>query len=596
MSLAKHEFTNAGRSMLGRAQAGEVLTITKIVVGSGGATTPDQLWPLTALIAKEMDVTISAKNDYGQGTLLVEGSFLSSAAPHAFQLREVGVMAHIGAEADRLYSVGNALTDPPDTIDPASPSLQAFKVKLVIDRIPATSLVIQIGPSENVVGQNLSNDTVGPGVYKDAAGNILSFKRLAAGSGIELVEDAAQTYITIGTKILKVDLDVYVPANHPNCPDASVGFPTIQAAHDFLLQYRIPAGRTARINIWSGTFTQASINFNHPDCQQIQVIGWPRVSYNVTRVDPISATQKKVTLDTTTHGLQVNNVVYLPDSVLYYIGGCKVLSAPAGMNYVNVSVPYRGNRGASNPYNTAYVAAHHMRRYTTIVAFNDANKQVCWNFPYGIGSITNVLVLNTAGTLGGYGMAIAGAGGSVVDCQIMGPFRRGISGGGDIVMTGGEMVITDCDFGITGFSPFWLAVSSGPGIKAIQIINGCGNGFSPGTAAGAVAALIGGMPDVIAYISHCQNGVFVTSGGQMSGGAILIDTCDTALAAFKGATIVVGTGTNQSCYMYNNTTDLSAQGMAYIEYHYANNGNQNPICNPPEGAPGNQNSYIHVTA
>ena len=46
MSLSKQEFTNIGRTMLGRAQNGETLHVSKIVVGSGVAAMPADLWPL----------------------------------------------------------------------------------------------------------------------------------------------------------------------------------------------------------------------------------------------------------------------------------------------------------------------------------------------------------------------------------------------------------------------------------------------------------------------------------------------------------------------------------------------------------------------
>jgi hypothetical protein len=594
MSLAKQEFTDVGRSMLGRAQNGETLTVSKIVVGSGVATNPNQLWPLTALIIHEMDVTISARRDYGQGTLLVEGSFLSNTAPQLFSLREVGIMAHIGTEADRLYSVANVIADTPDTIDPGSPSLQSFKIKLVIDRIPDTNLVIQIGPSENVIGQNLATDAIGPGIYKDAAGNVLNFKRLAAGSGIEIVEDPAETYLTIGAKVLGVDLDLYVPANHPNCPNPEVGFPSIQAAHDFLLQYRIPAGRVARINVWAGTFTQAKIDFNHVDSRQIQVLGWPRVTYNITRIDPISVSQKKITLDTTAHGLVAGQVVYIPIASTYYRGGCKILTAPAGTNYVTATIPLRGDRANTHPWGTADIANRTLRRYTTVVAFNDASQQICWGMPYGLGLIQNILVVNTAGTLGGYGIASSDSI-NMKDCQAFGPFRRGFSIGNGILQTGGETVVSECDFGVTGTGLIWLAASTPPDTAAFYA-NGCNTGIAPPAGGSAMAALVAGMPYVTAYLSHCSRGVECFGGGNFHGGTWFIDTCDIALSAVKGSTMWVGSGDNQSIYFYNNAIDLYAQGNAYLEYHYANSGTQNPICNPAANTPGNQEAYILVAA
>jgi hypothetical protein len=215
--------------MLGRAQNTEVLHITKIVVGAGSASQPSQLWPLTALINWKMDVVISSKRDYGQGTLLIEGSLRSDQAPSAFDLHEVGIMAHIGAEADRLYSVANAFTDPVDHIDPAAPTIQVFKVKLIIDRIPAAQLSISIGPSENVVGQNLGADTVGPGVYRDALGNVLNFKRIIKGTSMDIhqvPDDVNPTAIYIGVATLTNDLDVYVPMNYPSPPAGAPHYPS----------------------------------------------------------------------------------------------------------------------------------------------------------------------------------------------------------------------------------------------------------------------------------------------------------------------------------------------------------------------------------
>jgi hypothetical protein len=272
MSLSKQEFTDAGRSMLGRAQNGERLTISKIVAGSGAATQPSDLWPLTALIAQEMNVVISAKRDYGQGTLLVEGSLRSDQAPHAFDLKEVGIMAHIGAEADRLYSVANAFADPPDHIDPAAPTIEVFKIKLIVDRIPTGDLVVQIGPSENVTGENQLTDGDGPGVYKDALGNVLRFKRLIAGPHIDLTQDANEDSITIGVKVVTRDLDFYVPLTYPGITDPAVLFPTIQDALDSVADLIIPSNRRVTVHVDAGHFPQTAL-VDHPNGSQIQIIG-----------------------------------------------------------------------------------------------------------------------------------------------------------------------------------------------------------------------------------------------------------------------------------------------------------------------------------
>lgn len=329
MSLSKQEFTDSGRSMLGRAQAGERLTISKLVAGSGTAGQASELWPLTQPKVQELLFNISTKRDYGQGTLLVEGSFKSSDASRIFLLRELGIMAHIGAEADRLYSIANVFAEPPDNVDPASPSIHTFKVKLIIDRIPADMLTIQIGPTEAVTGENLGADTVGPGVYKEAAGNVLRFKRLVEGIGMEIRDDGDSIYI--GVQTLMNDLDLYVPANYPGISDPKVLFPTIQAAHDHLLQYMIPTNKHARIHVYSGHFPQSvPINITHPNASQIEIHGMAVISKTVTGTVTATGTLPNISVNVNvgnTSGIAVNDVVYLYDAPSAQLEGCGVVTS-----------------------------------------------------------------------------------------------------------------------------------------------------------------------------------------------------------------------------------------------------------------------------
>jgi hypothetical protein len=325
--------------MLGRAQNGATLTITKITVGSGAAAQPSDLWPLTALIAHEMDVTISAKRDYGQGTLLVEGSFTSQQAPHAFLMKEVGILAHIGTEADRLYSVANCFTDAPIPVDPAAPTVQTFKIKLIVDRIPTANLVVQIGPSENVIGSNIGPDTVGAGVYKDAAGNVLNFKRLVAGYHVEIIEDPSEDFLTIGVKVVPRDLDFYVPQTYPGISDPNVLFPTIEAALASVADLVIPTNRKVTVHVWSGNFNQsAPIVIDHPNAGQIQIIGHDLISRAVTGNVTVAGTlpNMSVTLNMAdTSGIAVNDVIYLWNAPHALLESCGyVTSIRAGQNIV----------------------------------------------------------------------------------------------------------------------------------------------------------------------------------------------------------------------------------------------------------------------
>jgi hypothetical protein len=272
MSINRQEFTNAGRDMLGRANAGETLAITGVVIGSGRANAPADLWPRTELFNHEMNVVIIQQVDQGDGILLVDAAFNSSQAPNAFELCELGVMAHIGTEADRLYSVANVLATGADNVDPAVESIHAFKIKVVIDRAPNVTVVI--GTSGDILVENIGAETVGPGWFKEKIGNTLRFKRPVAGYGIELTENPLDPFtVTIAQKVLTTDLDLYVPLTHPSGTPVT-RFSSIQDALDYLRPINIPPERTARINV--DTFIQpitSPIRIEHPQSDRIEVLG-----------------------------------------------------------------------------------------------------------------------------------------------------------------------------------------------------------------------------------------------------------------------------------------------------------------------------------
>lgn len=390
MSLSKQEFTDAGRSMLGRAQNGERLTISKIVVGSGAATQPSELWPRTALIVQEMNVVISTRRDYGQGTLLVEGSLRSDQAPHAFDLREVGVMAHIGAEADRLYSVANCFAEPPDHIDPAAPTIQVFKIKLIVDRIPTGDLIVQIGPSENVTGENIGLDTTGPGPYKEALGNVLRFKRLRQGIGMEVYEEPGGDVIYIGRAVLHQNLDLYVPLTYQGITDPDVLFPTIQAAHDYLLGFGIPTNLVARIHVDTGHFAlDTSTKITHPDARQIQILGRDvikrTVTGNITSAGPLP--NVLVTLNIAdVSGIAVNDVVHIHGAPHFLLEGCGVVTVSDSRPPAHIVVKmirYNTLPPASIAAGSAKVVI-----FPTQVTTNIQNDLV-FNFATGIGLLKN---------------------------------------------------------------------------------------------------------------------------------------------------------------------------------------------------------------
>lgn len=560
--------------MLGRAQNGETLTVTKIVIGSGSAAQPSDLWPLISLIAHQMDVTFSTKRDYGQGTLLVEGSFRSDTAPAAFYLREVGVMAHIGAEADQLYSVANVLADPADYIDPAAPTMQSFKVKLIIDRIPTASLVVQIGPSENVIGSNIGADTVGPGWYKDAAGNVLSFKRIVEGTGMDIHEATDGNSVYVGISTLKNNLDLYVPTSYPGIGDPNLLFPSIQAAHDYLLQFVIPTNRFATIHVDAGLIHSSGIFISHPNASQISIIGRPRIDTAVTAVNYVNATTKNVFCNTT--GLAVGQIVYLTGfspSFSAWSGGCIISAIGAG--YVTVNTYNRGSQAAFTLNDPN--AGRRLSRYPTVLVNDAGTGTQHIDCPNGIKLLQYLTVrYGNAGIQPGLVSVIS-------DCLVLGQ-NWGIQSKGVLCQLQGEVVICDCGSGLSGIGQ----ISSG----GVLIVNGCTGGISPAGRGDGIGAITSGEPSVHVYVNHCGTAMSVYGGAYCRCGQLHLDRNDIGISSNMGSIFnVAGPYIN---YLSGNGLDLYALNASFL--YYDRNGGTVPTTNPAAGVVGNSNSWIAVAA
>ena len=243
MSLNKQIFTDAGIAMLGNANAGQLLTITKIVVGQGLLSTENQIYPLVALVDWKADVVITRKLDKGDGTMIISGVLTEANMPAGapFPLRELGVMAKIGTlgadegagahipsvpggsglsqapgkltgsgttdapapappapepllAGEQLYCASNVFADAPDTVTPGGTSSHAFDITVIIDR--ATDITVVIGDATVVDCENIPPDPlVGPGWYAQRVGNVFQFKRAVEGTGIELLETADRVTI-----------------------------------------------------------------------------------------------------------------------------------------------------------------------------------------------------------------------------------------------------------------------------------------------------------------------------------------------------------------------------------------------------------------
>lgn len=583
MSLSQQEFTNVGRAMLGRAQNGEVLHITNIVIGSGSAGQPSDLWPLTNLIHQEMTTPISTKRDYGDGTLLVEGSILSTNAPHAFQLREVGVMAHIGSDPDRLYSVSNVFADAPDTIDPAAPTVEVFKIKLIIDRIPSANVIIQIGPSENVVGENIGSDTVGPGWYRDAQGNVLYFKRIVQGPGVIITEAADHSSITVGLPLLTRNLDLYVPLTYPNPPAGALLFPTIMDAHNYLLQFTIPTDKFAQIHVGPGTFT-GRLGLWHPNGDQIFISGMPRKDKAITQIN-YAGVPGSVNVGCNTTGLAVGMFVYLILCDAGWAGLTFITAVASG--YVTVAVVKKDSRPV---YTTNdHGSGRRMSWLPTTIATPDhgppwtAQQVLCY---------TNYAAVANLQFFGGYhALHLLAARTSLQNIVASGGAYVGIAGGTHVVFPEGtptahnDIVVCDCDWGFTA------GTCLGHNIWVNFTANACGVGASCDVwlTLGAVAGVPSGTGKIC--FNHCNSGVFAIS-SNIGVGNVQYSNNDIGFeAAHCGVAWVNGIVPN---IPRNNGYDLYAWGMGYVEYNRGGDPTA-LITTPAPGDPGgNQNSYIWV--
>jgi hypothetical protein len=179
-------------------------------------------------------------------------------------------LCNAGNQGDYIPGMGDA---------GSSDVVNTFEVTVVIDR--AANVNIILSPMETYECRNIGEGTVGAGVYSRTnpqSPTLFEFKRLVMGPSIEIEEDADT--VTIGVKTLVVDLDLFVDIG---APDIFPNFSTIQRAHDYLLDYRIPSNVIARINVgpgrWLGSTTS---NISHPDSEQITIQGTVAPNKTVT--------------------------------------------------------------------------------------------------------------------------------------------------------------------------------------------------------------------------------------------------------------------------------------------------------------------------
>jgi hypothetical protein len=631
MALNIQVFTNIGITMLGQADAGQTLTVNRIVVGSGSATQDSDLYPLTALINWKADVTITRKQDLGNGIMLVSGVLNEWEMPAGppFQLRELGIMAQTAAVgvttkpspgpgpspaplvSDSLYCVSNVYANTPQTITPGGTSSWAFDIQVEIDR--ATSVVINIQPASTYDAENIpTDDLVDAGWYAGRSGNVFQFKRVVAGPGIIVDQTTYPDRIIIKTTQLSQNLDLYVPANNPDAPPSpppNTVFGSIQAAHDYLLGFTIPPQYHATIHVHelnNSVITTAPITFTHPNSSQINVIGQAPVSIAITSITPGTGGAKVCHVGNTA-GLVVNKFVAILDSIWGYGGGCFITALGTGTVTCNTY-----DQGGMPVYAKTDTGASHPRLVylPTVLQLNSTPTQITGmiNCPYGIGLIQNICAIgdlrntapgNNLNNYLTYIWNIGGIGGSMVNCWAM-CGRRGFNLYAGTTSLScdhpwpyvGAIVAANCGFGIVG-----------AGVVAAfdrTYVNGCSQGIVPGGAGYAIGSITTGMDNTIVYLNH--NYIGVNCSGIFLGGTYAYANNTTAFQSYSGGSITLDSA-YPSVPEYNGTldtngTDLNAVGMSYIWYDQK--GQHAPVTKPPHDSvatadlASGQLSFIHV--
>jgi hypothetical protein len=640
MALNIQVFTNNGINMLGQADAGQTLTVTRIVVGAGSASQDSDLYPLTQLISWKDDVTINRKQDLGGGVMLVSGVLNEWEMPagQPFQLRELGIMAYttaIGGTgqppppappppltgpapaptiSDSLYCVSNVYAATPQTITPGGTKSWAFDIQVEIDR--ATSVIIQIGTASTYDCENVpTDDTVDPGWYAGRLGNVFQFKRAVAGLGIILDQTTYSDRIIIKTAQLVQNIDLYVPANNPDAPanpPPNTVFATIQAAHDYLLQFTIPPQYHATIHVHElnhAVISTGAINFTHPNSSQINVIGEAPVSITITSITPGTAGAKVCHVPSTT-GLAVGQFVAILDSYWGYGGGCYITALGTGTVTVNTwdqgGQPVYAKTdpgGRTQPPRLVYLP--------TVLKMSTTPSVITGmlNCPYGIGLFQNICAIgdprpvapsNNLMNYVTYIFSVGGIGGSFTNCWAM-CGRRGFNlyAGTAILSCDhpwpyvGAIVSSNCAFGIIG-----------SGVVAAfdrTYVNGCVAGIMPSGAGYAIGSITGGMDYTIVYLNHNYTGVQNAS-GLFLGGSYVYTNNGVAFQAQTRGTITLDT-VYPSAPEYNgildtNGKDLIATGSSYIWYD--RHGQAAPVTVPVHDSvasgdlASSQLSFIHV--
>lgn len=105
------KLTYAGLTALARANTGERLLFTRVVMGDGDLEEGQNIRELTNLVHPVLELPILENRVTGVGTSIIETELKNMQLQRGFMAKELGVYATIGEDAEFLYSVRNTGTD-----------------------------------------------------------------------------------------------------------------------------------------------------------------------------------------------------------------------------------------------------------------------------------------------------------------------------------------------------------------------------------------------------------------------------------------------------------------------------------------------------
>jgi hypothetical protein len=558
MATYKQVLTDAGRNLIADANAGGLLTFTAVELGvtpiipanipTGYPTTP----------GRQMAARISGlpiRSVPFQVTL--PATIFPEDITSGFYMNNICVFARIGAGASSLYSVGYPVEDDGITVggadfigmpQPASTTEHYLRIAVVVDR--ATDVTCLFDPlsfdvyvaniDESIAGVPIPPDELGAGVWgrrvaspglPGQMGSGYLLKRLVMGPNIEIEED--EDTITIGLKVLHVDLNLYVPLAFPpaNMQPGDVGIPgktlfdTIPEAVDYLMGFTIPTDVEAKIYI-DGVSLDVSevIFFNHPNGQQVSIIG-ADVEYRTT--SSIDTTNNFLNMAVPSAGMAVGDYIRVGGlgggDPLWY--GLWPIAQIIDAANIQCAVGYQYNY----PRQTI-PSVNRLTQWKTILNCAASNGfQIGTN---GIREIANIQMFGPGTTSPFSGIGCAGP--ALFRRVAAAHFSNGIissTGNGSIAVS--ECAFSYCGAGVAAVSGSFLSLIPDP-----SVFNACTYGINIRQA----GLNTNGGPNDYTVINNCtQAGLRIDTGGLGSTYGIYVGFNQAGLVASGGAFIILDT-------------------------------------------------------